>query len=94
MALSQVVDFLNENARNNGVSQFDPSNDLFDSGVLDSFALVDFIVVLEEHCGITVPDAEVVPHNFRTIEAIEEYVDSRRTETGSPSGQPAWGGGK
>jgi acyl carrier protein len=49
--------------------------------VLDSFALVDFIVVLEEHCGISVPDAEVVPHNFRTIEAIEEYVDSRRTDT-------------
>lgn len=82
MALSQVVvDFLNENARNNGVSRLDPSNDLFASGVLDSFALVDFIVVLEEHCGISVPDAEVVPQNFRTIEAIEEYVESRRTET-------------
>jgi acyl carrier protein len=82
MALSQVViNFLNENARNNGVSLLDRSNDLFASGVLDSFALVDFIVVLEEHCGISVPDSEVIPQNFRTIEAIEEYVDSRRTDT-------------
>lgn len=82
MALSQVaINFLNENARNNGVSLLDRSNDLFASGVLDSFALVDFIVVLEEHCGISVPDAEIIPQNFRTIEAIEEYVDSRRADS-------------
>jgi acyl carrier protein len=79
MALPQAaIEFLNENARSNGITQLDPGNDLFASGALDSFALVDFVTVLEEQCGIRIPDAEVVPQNFRTIEAIEDYVASRR----------------
>ena len=42
----------------------------FNSGTLDSFALVDFVTVLEEHCGIRIPDAEVIPANFRTIKTL------------------------
>ena len=37
--------------------------------MLDSFALVDFLAVLEEHTGIKVPDSDVNPSNFQTIEA-------------------------
>ena len=72
-----VMDFLNDSAASVGVSQPDATLDLFASGTLDSFALVDFVTVLEEHCGIRIPDAEVIPANFRTIEAIERYVSGR-----------------
>jgi acyl carrier protein len=74
----QVIDFLNNSAEANGADRPDSNNDLFVSGALDSFALVDFVTVLEEHCNIRVPDVEVIPANFRTIEAIDEYVQSRR----------------
>jgi len=74
----EVIDFLNDNAASNGADQPDSTVDLFASGTLDSFALVDFVVVLEEHCGIRVPDNEVIPANFKTIEAIERYVTERR----------------
>ena len=73
-----VIEFLNNNAAGNGIAKLDPTLDLFASGTLDSFALVDFVTVLEEHCGIRVPDAEVIPANFRTIEAIDHYVTDRR----------------
>ena len=79
MALPQgVIDYLNENAQTNGVEQPQSSDDLFKMGVLDSFALVDFVTVLEGETGIKVPDADVNPANFQTIEAIERYVASRQ----------------
>jgi len=79
MSLPQeVIEFLNNNAASNGVPPPKPNLDLFTSGALDSFALVDFVTVLEEHCGIRVPDAEVIPANFRTLEAIDQYVSERR----------------
>lgn len=75
MALPQgVMDSLNENAERAGVEQPKTGDDLFQMGVLDSFALVDFVTLLEEQCGIKVPDADVNPANFQTIEAIEKYV--------------------
>ena len=79
MALAQgVIDYLNENAQTNGVEQPKAGDDLFKMGVLDSFALVDFVTVLEGETGVTVPDADVNPANFQTIEAIERYVASRQ----------------
>ena len=80
MALPQaVLDLLSENARNNGAAPPQDGDDLFKTGALDSFALVDFVTVLEEQCGIKVPDADVNPANFQTIAAIETYVVSHRT---------------
>lgn len=75
---TEVIEFLNNNAAGNGIATLDTNLDLFTSGTLDSFALVDFVTVLEEHCGIRVPDSEVISANFRTIEAIDQYVTDRR----------------
>ena len=81
MSLPQAaITFVNENAESNGAQPPAQADDLFRLGALDSFALVDFVTVLEEHCGIHVPDADVNPANFRTIELIERYVATRRLE--------------
>jgi len=79
MSLPQpAIDFLNDAADSNGALQPGAVDDLFELGALDSFALVDFVTVLEEHCGIKVPDPDINPTNFRTIEAIERYVAARQ----------------
>ena len=81
MSLPQAaITFLNENADSNVADHPGAGDDLFKSGALDSFALVDFVTVLEEHCGINIPDRDINPATFRTIEAIERYVQSRRLE--------------
>lgn len=75
MALPQgVIAVLNENAQRAGVDNPQPGDDLFKQGVLDSFALIEFVTTLETECGIKVPDQDVVPANFQTIEKIERYV--------------------
>ena len=80
MALPQpVIDFLNENAQNNGIALPANNEDLFQAGALDSFALVDFVALLEQHCGIKVPDADVMAANFQTVNAIESYVSARQS---------------
>ena len=80
MSLPQpVLDLLSENARSNGAAQPQDGDDLFKIGALDSFALVDFVTVLEEECGIKVPDSDVNPANFQTLAAIKTYVDSHRS---------------
>lgn len=79
MSLPQpVIDYLNENAQREGLAQPKPADDLFTQGILDSFALVDFIAVLEEQTGIKIPDSDVNPGNFQTLETIERYVQSRK----------------
>ena len=52
-----------------------PDESLFDSGLLDSFALPDMVAELEKAFFIEVPDSDLNPRKFDTIERIEEYLD-------------------
>lgn len=47
---------------------------LFSAGVLDSFALVDFVALLETECGIRVADSELRPENFDTLAKVEAFI--------------------
>ena len=50
---------------------------LFDSGLLDSFALPDMVSALEREFKISIPDADLNPRKFDTVERIEAYVAGR-----------------
>ena len=52
----------------------DPEESLFESGVLDSFALPDMVSGLEEEFGITVPDADLNPRKFDSLARITDYI--------------------
>ncbi len=75
MALRQpVLDFVNESARREGVNGLSPEDDLFAMGVLDSFALVDLVALIEENYQISVKDSDVVESNFQTLTTIEGFI--------------------
>jgi acyl carrier protein len=73
-----ILDFLSEKARRAGARQPALADDLFKLGVIDSFSLVDLIALLEETYGIRIPDADVNATNFRSIEAIAEYLETEQ----------------
>jgi acyl carrier protein len=50
---------------------------LFVSGLLDSFALTDFVSGLEEEFGISVPDSDLSARKFDTIGKVETYLASK-----------------
>jgi len=55
------------------------SDSLFDAGVLDSFSLVDLVAHLERTFGIKIPDSDLNPRQFDSVEHIERYLQTRRS---------------
>jgi acyl carrier protein len=51
---------------------------LFDSGHLDSFALTDLASTLESTFGITIPDSDLTPRKFDTVERIDAYISAKQ----------------
>jgi acyl carrier protein len=54
-----------------------PDESLFESGVLDSFALPDMVSALEREFSIRIPDADLTPRKFDSIARIEAYIETR-----------------
>lgn len=50
---------------------------LFDAGLIDSFALTDLVALIEKEFGFKVPDEDLNPRKFATIEKIDDYVGAR-----------------
>lgn len=48
---------------------------LFDSGILDSFALQDVVNELETVFGVKIPDSDLTPRKFESVERIETYLE-------------------
>jgi acyl carrier protein len=52
---------------------------LFDSGILDSFSLVDVVSAMEGEFGLTIPDSELNPRTFSTVTRMASYIRERRS---------------
>lgn len=50
---------------------------LFTSGLLDSFALTDFITGLEDEFKVSIPDSDFSARKFDTITKVEQYLDTK-----------------
>jgi acyl carrier protein len=50
---------------------------LFVSGLLDSFALTDFVAGLEEEFGVTIPDSDLSARKFDTVNKVETYLAAK-----------------
>ena len=55
----------------------DEDESLFESGLLDSFALPDLVSAIERAFSIKVPDADLNPRKFDSIARIQAYLESR-----------------
>ena len=52
----------------------DAEESLFESGLLDSFALPDLVAALEKAFSIKVPDADLNPRKFDSVARIDVYL--------------------
>jgi acyl carrier protein len=48
---------------------------LFESGILDSFALPDLMNALEREFSICIPDSDLNPRKFESLARIESYIE-------------------
>ncbi len=48
--------------------------DLFAIGVLDSFGIIEFVMILEKHFNCKIPQEDLIPQNLWSIEAISNTL--------------------
>jgi len=53
----------------------DDEESLFESGLLDSFALQDLVGAIEQEFSIKVPDRDLNPRKFDSIARMEAYLE-------------------
>lgn len=56
------------------------SDDLLDSGIVDSLGILDVVAMLESELSVTLQDEDLVPENFRSIRQIAEFAAKRKSE--------------
>jgi acyl carrier protein len=72
----KVLGIIQQTAKSDATPAGDES--LFDSGLLDSFALPDVVSALEKEFAIKIPDSDLNPRKFETIEKIELYLETHK----------------
>lgn len=54
---------------------------LIDSGVVSSLQLMQLVTFIEERAAVRVPDDEVLPDNFQSVDDIVAMVERLRART-------------
>lgn len=57
-----------------------PEESLFNLGVIDSLGIMTLVSELEARFNIRIPEIDLLPDNFDTINAIATYVNKRRND--------------
>ena len=71
----RIIEVLKKHTKTGSIPA--PEESLFDGGFLDSFSLADFVVDLEEEFHFHIPDSDLNPSKFESVERIEQYVSGR-----------------
>lgn len=53
------------------------SDDLLNSGIIDSLGILDLVVFLEQEFTISVQDEELGPENFCSIDCLTLFVEQK-----------------
>ena len=56
----------------------EPNESLISAGILDSGAVLNLLVFIEEQFSFTIDDGEVTPANFGSIDRITSFVENKR----------------
>ena len=54
------------------------TDQLLESGIVDSLGILDLVAFLESGFQVHINDEELLPENFQTVEAIAQFVERKR----------------
>lgn len=76
---AELVRFIQQNMIEEDQSiTIDEETALIDSGYIGSMQLMQLVTFIEERTGTRVPDDEVLPDNFETVNSMVEMIDRLR----------------
>jgi len=64
----------NELMRGKNVSDLEVTDNLIETGVIDSMGIQILVSYLEKNFSISIADEDLIPDNFETIDAIWAFV--------------------
>ena len=59
---------------------FGADSDLYDSG-LDSMAIMQFLILIEEEYGVALPEGELTRQNFSTVRSVAGLIRARAADS-------------
>jgi len=73
-----LIEYIRENYLPRGTKvRIDPKVDLFDTGIIDSAAVLSVIFFIETEFGLTIPDEDLLPENISSVHAATRYIAKR-----------------
>jgi len=75
--VGEITQIIQQLARVRRIAEVRPRDNLLAQGVVDSLAIVKLTLFLEERFPIRITDEDIVPENFRDIESLSRFVQSK-----------------
>jgi acyl carrier protein len=69
--------FIQEELNPNATAEIDNSLNLLDAGILDSTAVVELVLWLEETFQLEIDPESLTPDNFATLDAMVAFIDQQ-----------------
>lgn len=63
------------------VDALNASASLIETGLVDSTGVLELLHFVEERFGVAIPDEDLVPEHFDSIDGISRYVRQRREQS-------------
>ena len=75
----QIKKFIQtEIVKDNSAAELADTDNLIESGIIDSLGIQQLIMFLENEFKIDISDDDLVPDNFETIGDIEKFISSKK----------------
>lgn len=79
-----IADYISQELITNAEAvSLQPDTPLIESNLVDSTALMNLVLFLEERFGVSIGDTDLTRQNFETIRAICACVRARQPEVGA-----------
>ncbi|MFI2644371.1 phosphopantetheine-binding protein [Streptomyces sp. NPDC018610] len=87
----EVMSWFHE--QNPDVEEVDPDLDLFDTRLVNSLSLIEFVVVIERASGQVIDRRQIKTDDFRTLRTIQEKYFAESASDGSDTASATTGTG-
>ncbi len=74
----EIVEFLYDDSLKDEFDNLDYDDSLLELGIIDSVKMLDLINFIENKFNIQVDDDDLFPENFDSINAIVNYIQSKK----------------
>ncbi len=74
--MNKIKIFLEEKGYLTKDQDFSSQESLIENGILDSIGMMNLVDFIEKEYQVTIDEEDLMPENFDTLEAIDNYVQS------------------